>query len=435
MSTALSTTEAEQRVASRITQEGARGVAIVSGSGLVMENMEQALEFAKMMAVGGVAVPKHLRGQPGACMAVIIQALEWRKSPYAVANKSYSVNDRLAYEAQLLAAVVIENAPLDGLPTYSYSGDAGTTRKCIVTVKLRNGQVIEHSSPEVGKITPKNSPLWKSDEDQQLGYYTVRAMARRNFPHILLGASDPDDAAGAAQYDAPQTRDITPARQTTTEKLDQLAGPAPTAAQQDEAAREGADPVTGEIIDPEKPKPRGRRAAPKADAAQPSTAESQQQDVAAAVAHPTVQAALDAFPGAAVRDVRQLETKGQNDAAADPWEPEAVDDNSDPFADIEEDDDEQVDPEVERIQIRMAELDHAPRGIDPDDISQCRQYLAGIDAASKGMPLSAIPNDLRVDERKVEGRAWMAGHDSVTGSSPAARKAAKEARAGAAQRQ
>lgn len=435
MSTALSTTEAEQRVASRITQEGARGVAIVSGSGLVMENMEQALEFAKMMAVGGVAVPKHLRGQPGACMAVIIQALEWRKSPYAVANKSYSVNDRLAYEAQLLAAVVIENAPLDGLPTYSYSGDPGTTRKCIVTVKLRNGQVIEHSSPEVGKITPKNSPLWKSDEDQQLGYYTVRAMARRNFPHILLGASDPDDAAAAAAMDTTAPRDITPAKTTTTQKLDQLTGVAPTPDQQEEAVREGADPVTGEIIEPEKPKPRGRRPAPKADAAQPSTEESQQQAIVAAVASPIVQKALETFPGAEVSDVRSLETKGQNDADAAPWEPDAVDDSSDPFADLEEDDGEEVDPEVERIQIRMAELDHPPRGIDQKDIAQCRQYLAGIDAASKGMPLSAIPNDLKVEGRKVEGYAWMAGHDSVTGSSPAARKAAREARAGAAQRQ
>ena len=53
------------------------------------------MTFAKLMALSHVAIPKHLRGNPGACLAVTIQAIEWRLSPYAVANKSYSVNDRL----------------------------------------------------------------------------------------------------------------------------------------------------------------------------------------------------------------------------------------------------------------------------------------------------------------------------------------------------
>ena len=55
--------------------------------------MAQLLDF---VAIGGVSVPKHLRGNPGACIAVV----QWRLSPCAVANKSYSVNDRLGYEAQ-----------------------------------------------------------------------------------------------------------------------------------------------------------------------------------------------------------------------------------------------------------------------------------------------------------------------------------------------
>ncbi len=54
------------------------------------------------MARAGIA--KHLRDNPGA--AVAMQAFEWDMSPFAVASKSYSVNGVIAYEAQLITAVV-----------------------------------------------------------------------------------------------------------------------------------------------------------------------------------------------------------------------------------------------------------------------------------------------------------------------------------------
>ena len=37
---------------------------------------------------------------------ICVQAIEWRMSPFAVANKSYVVNDRVAYESQLVHAVI-----------------------------------------------------------------------------------------------------------------------------------------------------------------------------------------------------------------------------------------------------------------------------------------------------------------------------------------
>src|SRR5262245_32102388 len=74
--------------------------------GVLFQNMAEVMEFAKLLSLAGTAVPKHLRGNPGGCLAVTIQALEWRMSPVAVANKSYEVNDRIAFEAQLIHAVV-----------------------------------------------------------------------------------------------------------------------------------------------------------------------------------------------------------------------------------------------------------------------------------------------------------------------------------------
>lgn len=167
----------------------------ISASGnMDFRNIDQIMNFAKLMALAGVAIPKHLRETPGACMAVCIQAAEWQMSPFAVANKSYSVNDRLAYEAQLVNAVILRRAPIIGRFKITYSGE-GDKRRCRVAAKLNDGsgEEVEYESPEIGKIPVKNSPLWKGDPDQQLFYYSSRAMCRRHFPDVILGIYTQDE--------------------------------------------------------------------------------------------------------------------------------------------------------------------------------------------------------------------------------------------------
>lgn len=159
-------------------------------------NMTDIMEFAKIMSVSQVAVPKHLRENPGACLAVVIQASEWQMSPFAVANKSYSVNDRLAYESQLVSAVILRRAPIKSRFRYEFKGE-GDKRVCTVSVTTTDGDEITHSSPMFGLINPKNSPLWKSDPDQQLGYHTARSMCRRHFPDVLLGVYTMDEMQDA----------------------------------------------------------------------------------------------------------------------------------------------------------------------------------------------------------------------------------------------
>lgn len=155
--------------------------------GLRFQNMVEVMEFAKCMAIAETAVPKHLRGNPGMCLAVCIQALEWRFSPFAVANKSYVVNDRIGYESQLVHAVIEQRAPIIGRLRHKFEGDDGQ-RRCIVTATLREtGETLEYISPPFDKIQPKNSPLWKTKPDLQLYYNTSRDFCRAYFPDVLLG--------------------------------------------------------------------------------------------------------------------------------------------------------------------------------------------------------------------------------------------------------
>lgn len=169
------------------------GVVSDIGMQLMPTNFGEVASFAQMMAKSGPMLRPQFRENPGACMAIVMQAMRWGGlDPWQVANKAFFVNETLCYEAQLIAAVIIKIAPIKDRPSYQFEGE-GQTRRCIVSVTTRSGQAIEQASPRIDQIKTKNSPLWTSDPDQQLGYYTIRAMARRHFPDIILGAYDRDE--------------------------------------------------------------------------------------------------------------------------------------------------------------------------------------------------------------------------------------------------
>ena len=73
----------------------------------------EAEKFANLISVSNFA-PKYLRGKPADCLAVLLQSLRWEMDPFAVAQKTYFVNDGMAYEAQLINAISISRAPING---------------------------------------------------------------------------------------------------------------------------------------------------------------------------------------------------------------------------------------------------------------------------------------------------------------------------------
>ncbi len=199
----------EQRIEGRIDKALSLEMGVSTSGGIDFQNVSQFMELAKMMALANVALPKHLRNNPGACLAVAMQASEWKMSPFQVANKSYSVNDRLAYEAQLVNAVILRRAPLQSRFRVDYEGE-GANRRCTVSVTLIGGEEVSYTSPTIGSITVKNSPLWKSDPDQQLFYFSSRSLCRRHFPDVLLGVYTPDEMEDAPERKV-SGREVVPA--------------------------------------------------------------------------------------------------------------------------------------------------------------------------------------------------------------------------------
>lgn len=250
---ALALTDAERRVAERVDPAATNALTVsAERGGVAFANAGQLMEFAKLMAVSSAGVRKHLRGNPGACLAIVTQAVEWGMSPFAVANKSYFVNEQIAFESQLVQAVILKRAPIKGRIKFEFTGE-GAQRVCRAWARLAEDpeEIVEYISPPFASITPKNSPLWKSDPDQQQCYYSGRALCRRHFPDVLLGVYA-DDEIEVAPRGPEQARDVTPTG--LAGRLDALAaGPAPARPQQPVAAfEEAAAPAfDGAGADPE----------------------------------------------------------------------------------------------------------------------------------------------------------------------------------------
>lgn len=148
--------------------------------------------------------------KPGACRAIVLQAALWRVSPLFVLQGAYQVKDGapIGYEAKLIHAVILANAPLSRRPRlqYGYGGDgkrtAGNRFVKATAWVIGEDQPFSITTPTVSQFRVRNSPLWVSDPDQQLGYAAFRSLARLYFPDVLGGAYTREEVQQLRDLDA-----------------------------------------------------------------------------------------------------------------------------------------------------------------------------------------------------------------------------------------
>ncbi|MEC4724291.1 recombinase RecT [Shewanella sp. D64] len=186
---------------------------------LNIEAMQQMSNLAHLMSEGKVTVPKHLQGSPADCMAIVMQAAQWKMNPYAVAQKTHLVNGVLGYEAQLVNAVISSSKAINGRFHYQYGGgwqvdgdNVGVVSSNTAGVNVNKGTKITPDSwVQVGAIlageteiqwgeplfpanvTTKNSPLWMTAPKQQAAYLAVKYWARLYAPAVILGVYSSDE--------------------------------------------------------------------------------------------------------------------------------------------------------------------------------------------------------------------------------------------------
>lgn len=202
----------------------------VSNQSLILDpvHLKNMMAVAEMMAVGMSTVPRHLQKNKGDCLAVVMQAAQWRMNPFAVAQKTHVVSGTLGYEAQLVNAVVNTMAPTKDRINYEWFGDwskvmgkfeereskkkvdedTGKPLKYRVpawNIKDEEGLGIKVWATMKGEDVPRelvlllvqartrNSPLWADDPRQQLAYLAVKRWTRLHCPDVLLGVYTPDE--------------------------------------------------------------------------------------------------------------------------------------------------------------------------------------------------------------------------------------------------
>lgn len=190
------------------TQPSAMSALDIMMNETVMVRIES---MAARMATSKITTPKHLQGNEGDCMAIIMQAMQWGMNPYAVAQKTHLVNGTLGYEAQLVNAVITARAPVKERLHYEWYGDWSKVNgkddkspnlgiKVSATLRGENQpRVIDISMAQVGPV--RNSPLWGADPRQQIAYLATKRWARLYCPDVILGVYTPDEVIEREELD------------------------------------------------------------------------------------------------------------------------------------------------------------------------------------------------------------------------------------------
>lgn len=200
---------------------------------LQADNLNAMVRVSDLMAKSRNMVPKHLRENPGGCLAVTMQAMRWNMDPFALAVKTYTVSADapVAYEGQAIIAA-LNNSPLlinrlnfewfgpwekiigkfKEVTSKSKTDDAGDPKKFIVPdwdINDEQGLGVRVKATIVGETEPRvlellitqvrtrNSGLWTEDPKQQIAYLAGRRWGRLHAPDVVMGVYTPDELQDA----------------------------------------------------------------------------------------------------------------------------------------------------------------------------------------------------------------------------------------------
>lgn len=169
------------------------------------EKLSTIKGIAKLMASATVTLPKHLQNKEADCFAICLQAAQWGMNPMAVAQKTHLVNGTLGYEAQLVNAVIQNSGLIRGSFKYEFKENPIQCR--VGAVLAGEEQITWGEWLSINDVQTKNSPLWKTNPKQQMGYLQCKNWARLYAPGAILGVYSTDELQAM-----PVERDVTPVR-------------------------------------------------------------------------------------------------------------------------------------------------------------------------------------------------------------------------------
>lgn len=171
----------------------------VRANALVPTSIHEAIQLSEIMAKANL-VPDHLRGKPGDCLLIVMQAQRWGMDAVSVAQCTSVVHGRLCYEGKLVAAALYAMGAVEGRLEYEIQG-TGQAATIIVTGTPRggNGPQTVRGTVKDWRTYTKNKDgkqvenAWDKIPEDMLVYRGTRQWARRYAPEALLGVYTPDE--------------------------------------------------------------------------------------------------------------------------------------------------------------------------------------------------------------------------------------------------
>ena len=176
---------------------------------LVPANLEQALALADIMAKADM-MPAHLKGKPGDCLLIVMQAQRWGMDAMPVAQCTSVVHGKLCYEGKLVAAALYAMGAIEGRLRYEFSG-SGESRTIKVIGRPRGSTIDQEVTGTVANWKTGNEQ-WKKNPDDMLVYRGNRQWARRYAPEALLGVYTPDELEDAPPTDSRVVATVLPSK-------------------------------------------------------------------------------------------------------------------------------------------------------------------------------------------------------------------------------
>lgn len=211
--------------------------------------MNHMMNVATFMAGGTMTLPQPYQKNPANCLAVVMQAAQWRMNPYAVAQKTHFVNGNIGYEAQLVSAVIQQSGAVNGMfkfewfgpwekivgkfvereskkkedengfpkkykyPAWTFDDEEGVGIK--VSATLKGETEPRELTLLLKQATTRNSTLWADDPKQQIAYLAQKRWARLYCPGVILGVYTRDELESIEpEKDVTQQGSHEPAAQT-----------------------------------------------------------------------------------------------------------------------------------------------------------------------------------------------------------------------------
>jgi len=166
-------------------------------------------DAARMLAYSGFT-PKHLvvpndpERSVANCFRVVANADRWGLDMFSVADQTYSIGGKLAYQGQLVIAIINRHAGLDGKLGFKFDGKVGTDELTVtVSGKFKGAAEPSTLTLSVGQAKTDNK-MWKQDPEQKLCYTGATRWARRYCPEVILGVMTFEDLEVIAANEVPE---------------------------------------------------------------------------------------------------------------------------------------------------------------------------------------------------------------------------------------